>query len=220
MKLAKKLLEKGEGKPAAEYLRLVSKFWKPMKPQLEAWATSIDDGRRPRLDSSASSNPREGLGKPFELTFTDAISGKEVSVQKDLKGKIVVVDFWATWCPPCVRAMPEMKKLYTQYKSKGVEFIGVSLDMPEAEGGLAALKEFVSKNKIEWPQYHQGTGGLSKQWGITMIPTVFVIDADGKIASTNARDTIEQLIPELIAKRDRGSAPSTNGQVLEKRPGH
>jgi hypothetical protein len=54
--------------------------------------------------------------------------------------------------------------------------------------------------------------------GITIIPTVFVIDADGNIASTNARDTIEQLIPELIAKRDRGSAPSTKGQVLEKRP--
>jgi thiol-disulfide isomerase/thioredoxin len=250
LELAQQLLDKGEGKSTADYLRLVSKFCKPMKPRFDAWATAIDDGARPRLEPYTSSTPRdaelikemmeayaraaaavakgqgglqgsakrpEDIGKPFELTFTDAISGNEVSVQKDLKGKIVVVDFWATWCPPCVRAMPEMKKLYTRYKSKGVEFIGVSLDVPEAEGGLAALKEFVSKNKIEWPQYHQGSGGLSKRWGITMIPTVFVIGADGKIASTDGRFTIEKLIPELIAKRDRGPAGAT-GKVREQRP--
>ena len=57
----------------------------------------------------------------------------------DLKGKVVVVDFWATWCGPCVGEMPNMKKLYAEYKPKGVEFIGVSLDQPESAGGLKAL---------------------------------------------------------------------------------
>ena len=239
LKFAEQLLDKGEGKTVAEYLRLVSKFCKPMKPRLDAWATAIDNGGRPRMDRFAFSGPRDGglparivelfsgaatltahfeaelqrlamhaeqVGKPFELTFTDAIGGKEISVQKDLKGKVVVVDFWATWCPPCVRAVPGMKKLYAQYKDKGVEFIGVSLDLSEADGGLAALKEFVSKNGITWPQYYQGEGDLSSRWAVSAIPTLFVIDADGKLASADARGNIEKLIPELIAKRDRRPA--------------
>jgi hypothetical protein len=80
-----------------------------------------------------------------------------------------------------------------------------------------ALLHSVSLGAGEWPQYHQGSGGLSKRWGITMIPTVFVIGADGKIASTDGRFTIEKLILELIAKRDRGPA-GTTGEVLEQRP--
>ena len=73
---------------------------------------------------------REAIGKPFELEFTDAIKGSTVSI-KGLKGKVVVIDFWATWCGPCVAEMPTMKKLYAEYKDKGVEFIGVSLDQPK-----------------------------------------------------------------------------------------
>ena len=69
----------------------------------------------------------EAVGKPFALEFMDAISGSPVSIQR-LKGKVVVVDFWATWCGPCVAEMPKMKSLYAEYKNKGVQFIGVSLD--------------------------------------------------------------------------------------------
>lgn len=147
----------------------------------------------------------EGIGKPFELSFTDAISGKQIDVQKDLKGKIVLIDFWATWCGPCVAEMPEMKKTYEQYKAKGVEFIGVSLDEPETSGGLTKLKAFVKDNQIPWPQYYQGKqweSEFSRGWGITGIPANFLIDADGKLANTQARGKLDQLIPELIAKRD------------------
>ena len=75
----------------------------------------------------------DSVGKPFDLEFTEAISGSEISM-KGLKGKVVVIDFWATWCGPCVAEMPKMKKLYAEYKDKGVEFIGVSLDIKS--GGL------------------------------------------------------------------------------------
>jgi thiol-disulfide isomerase/thioredoxin len=150
----------------------------------------------------------EGVGKPFELKFTEAITGKEISMA-DLKGKVVVIDFWATWCGPCVAEMPKMKQLYAEYKSKGVEFIGVSLDQAESAGGLTKLKEFVKKEGIEWPQYYQGNywqSDFSSSWGINSIPCVFIIDHEGKLYSTEARGQLEKLIPELIAKRDGKSA--------------
>jgi thiol-disulfide isomerase/thioredoxin len=151
---------------------------------------------------------REGIGKPFELEFTDAIKGETVSI-KGLKGKVVVVDFWATWCGPCVVEMPKMKTLYAEYKDKGVEFIGVSLDQPKEQGGLDRLKKFVADKEIGWPQYYQGNywnSEFSKSWGINSIPCVFIIDADGKLYSTEARGKLETLIPELLAKRDKTSA--------------
>jgi len=156
----------------------------------------------------SSRRQREAIGKPFELAFTDAISGSEVSMET-LKGKVVVVDFWATWCGPCVGEMPKMKKLYAEYKDKGVEFVGVSLDQPKDQGGLDELKDFVAKNHIGWPQYYQGKGWeseFSKGWGVNAIPCVFVVDADGKLYSTEARGKLETLIPELLEKAKKKDA--------------
>jgi len=149
----------------------------------------------------------EGVGKPFDLSFTDAISGQPMSI-KGLQGKVVVIDFWATWCGPCVAEMPKMKELYAHYKPQGVEFIGVSLDQPESDGGLAKLKEFVKTQDISWPQYFQGNGwesDFSLSWGINSIPAVFTVDASGNLYSTEARGKLETLIPDLIKKRDEKS---------------
>lgn len=155
----------------------------------------------------------EAIGKPFELSFKDATKGTEISM-KDLKGKVVVIDFWATWCGPCVDEMPNMKKLYSQYKDKGVEFIGVSLDQPKEKGGLDKLKNFVEKNEIAWPQYYQGNywnSEFSKSWGINSIPCVFIVDADGNLYSTEARGQLEELIPALLKKAGAKAQAGTGG---------
>ena len=80
----------------------------------------------------------EQVGKPFELTFEELRTGEQINLQEDLKGKVVVVDFWATWCGPCIAEMPNMKELYSQYKDKGVEFVGISLDAPPSEGAATS----------------------------------------------------------------------------------
>ena len=146
-------------------------------------------------------------GKPFDLEFTDAISGAAVSVRQ-LKGKVVVIDFWATWCAPCMADLPEMKQLYAKYHDGGVEFIGVSLDRPEAHGGLENLKKVVAEQRITWPQYYQGDGWDSKfssSNGINAIPAVFLIDAEGKLASTEAVGKLDTMIPALL-KKSAGSS--------------
>ena len=151
----------------------------------------------------------ESVGKPFELKFEELRSGNEINLQEDLAGKVVVIDFWATWCGPCIAEMPTMKKLYSEYKDQGVEFVGISLDAPPSQGGRDKLLAYVEENDIAWPQYYQGNGwdsDFSKGWGINSIPAVFIVDADGKLHSVNARGKLEEMIPELIAKRDGGEA--------------
>jgi thiol-disulfide isomerase/thioredoxin len=159
-----------------------------------------------------SHSKTESVGKIFHLEFTDAITGGTVSMTS-LRGKVVVIDFWATWCGPCVAEMPKMKTLYAKFRDQGVEFIGVSLDQSKDKGGLDSLKKFVKEEGIEWPQYYQGkfwNGDFSKSWGINSIPCVFIVAADGKLYSAEARGKLEEMIPKLL-ERKGSIAAADNG---------
>ncbi len=165
---------------------------------------------------AGSRRQKAAVGKPFDLEFTDAIKGTTVSI-KGLKGKVVVIDFWATWCKPCVDEMPKMKKIYAEYHDKGVEFIGVSLDQPKEQGGLDKLKKFVADKEIPWSQYYQGNGWeseFSKSWGVSGIPCMFIVDQEGKLVTVEGREQIEKLIPELLKKKEApaGAGAGAGGQ--------
>jgi len=185
------------------------------KDQAPLYRTIIESYPSSRFADMARGSLKklEAVGKPFELEFTDAVKGTSISM-KGLRGKVVVIDFWATWCGPCVAEMPKMKTLYAKYHEKGVEFIGVSLDQPEDQGGLDKLKAFVAKNEITWPQYYQGKGwdsDFSKSWGINSIPCVFIVDREGKLSSIEARGKLDTMIPELLGedkeKADEAAGP-------------
>jgi uncharacterized protein (TIGR03067 family) len=161
---------------------------------------------------------RESIGKPFKLEFTDAVNGRTVSTSK-LNGKILVIDFWATWCGPCVAEVPHLKELYAKYNDQGVEFIGVSLDLPEERGGLESLRKFIKENEVPWPQYYQGNGwesAFSRTWDIKAIPAVFVVDSAGMLVSIDARGELDQLIPHLLEGRSGDSGRSDDSSKSQR----
>lgn len=112
------------------------------------------------------------------------LAGEPLSIAK-YKGKIVLIDFWATWCPPCVGELPNVIAAYKKYHDKGFEIIGISLDKDEA-----ALKSFIAAKGITWQQYFDGKGWESKlgqQYGIQSIPATFLLDREGKVIAKDLR---------------------------------
>jgi peroxiredoxin len=105
------------------------------------------------------------------------LDGKAVKLA-DFKGKVVVLDFWATWCPPCRAEIPGFIELQKQYGEKGLAIVGVSLD----QAGAATVKAFVEKNKMNYPVVMGDDTTVKAYGGINGIPTTFVIDRKGKIA--------------------------------------
>ncbi len=104
------------------------------------------------------------------------LNGKQVSLS-DFKGKVVVLDFWATWCPPCVMEIPHFIELYEQYKEQGFAMVGISVD----RGGISVVKSFARKYQVNYPIL-MTDGQVDKAYGgIPSIPTTFVIDSAGNI---------------------------------------
>lgn len=137
-------------------------------------------------------------GREFpDFSVTD-VAGKPLSVSQ-YRGKVVLIDFWATWCPPCVAEMPHVIAAYQKYHEKGFEVIGISLDRQKD-----ALLKYIEKNKMTWPQYYDGDkpeASLADKYGIESIPTTYLVDKDGKIVATNLRgDALEEQLAKLLGK--------------------
>lgn len=110
-----------------------------------------------------------------DFQVTD-LTGKVVSLS-DYAGKIIILDFWATWCGPCKLEIPHFIKLYDEYKAQGVEIVGLSLDA----GGAKDVEPFARARKINYPMLLGNNKVVSDYGGVRGIPTAFVITQDGKI---------------------------------------
>ena len=146
---------------------------------------------------AAAAKLRSLTGKPLTLEGA-TINGDKFSTA-DWKGKVILVDFWATWCGPCLQELPRVKKAYADFHKDGLEIIGVSCDRKGE-----ALKQFLTQNPdMPWPQLFDSTakGGwhpLAESYGITGIPTMFLIDKKGVVRTVTARENFEELIPKML----------------------
>lgn len=169
----------------------LAKAEKHLKDYPDEKMNKLVEGRIKSIKASADLKT-----KPFELKFT-AVDGREVDVSK-LQGKVVLIDFWATWCGPCVAELPNVLKAYKELHAKGFEIVGISLDSDKAE-----LEGFVKAKGMEWPQYFDGKGWqneISSKYGINSIPAMWLLNKKGMVVSTNARGGLEERVTKLLAE--------------------
>lgn len=167
------------------------------------------------LVQAAKEKIKVGMDAP-EINLPDA-SGKNIALSS-LKGKVVLVDFWASWCGPCRRANPHVVELYNKYKEKGFTVYSVSLDgldertksriTDNAELKTRMEEEknkwlgAVAADKLAWPNHvselRKWDTEAAKNWGVDAIPRTFLIGKDGKVAAVNAQQDLEAQIQKLL----------------------
>jgi len=134
--------------------------------------------------------------EPLDLKFT-ALDGAEIDLAK-MRGKVVLIDFWATWCGPCVQEVPNVVAAYEELHPKGFEIVGISLDKDKAK-----LEDFIKEKGMAWPQFFDGKGWqneISSRFGIQSIPAMWLVDKKGMLVETNAREDLEGKIEKLLAE--------------------
>jgi thiol-disulfide isomerase/thioredoxin len=143
-----------------------------------------------------------GIGKPAKDFFLDLFAGGKFALSKQ-KGKVILLDFWATWCQPCVEGIPHLKEFYKQYKDKGFDIIGISLDSDKK-----ALSDYLAKEKLPWGIAFSGKGWFddtAKLYNVNLIPSYWLIDRKGVLRhfGTPLRDKekMKTAIEELIAEK-------------------
>lgn len=153
--------------------------------------------------------------KPTDIAFT-AVDGRPVSLTQ-LRGKVVLIDFWATWSAPTVVELTNQKKVYAKYHDLGFEIIGITFenaridpkDWPAAvtekkKAARERLVAFLKDNQIPWPQYFDGehwNNAFGRRFDIKSLPASMLLDREGRVISTQARgEALEPLVRKLLGR--------------------
>ncbi|MGM0599514.1 MAG: TlpA family protein disulfide reductase [Candidatus Rifleibacteriota bacterium] len=180
---------------SAQRLKLMKENF---SPEFDALIKELKSSKNPEIVAAGEKMLNEFFRDPVGKKFPEfpeglkTTDGKELSLDR-FKDKILLVDFWATWCPPCVEEVPNLVKTYNKYHEKGFEIIGISFDESKEK-----FDKYIEENNMPWPQYFDGKGWKNEvgpTYGIQSIPTMYLLDKDQKVISNNLRG--ENLEKEL-----------------------
>ncbi|HEY2826752.1 MAG TPA: TlpA disulfide reductase family protein [Pirellulales bacterium] len=156
---------------------------------------------RKLAESGSPAKETNWMGKPMEVAGTTA-DGAKFDIGQ-FKGKVILVDFWATWCGPCRALIPDLKEMYEKYHGQGFEIVGVNLDSTPSE-----LSDFLDKEKLPWVNVvgeekdGQLQFPLAEKYGIQAIPTTFLVSKDGKIAAYDVHgEELTKQVEKLLADK-------------------
>ena len=152
------------------------------------------------------------LGKQAPTISGVDVDGKAVSLA-GLKGKVVLINFWATWCPPCVAEIPGLNALAEKFHDRGFEVIGINVDamhedVKDTKNALTAVRRFLVSQNIAWTNLLNRTGAddLTKAYGVEDIPANFLIGRDGKVTALElSGDGLERSVSQVLRSGTTGS---------------
>jgi thiol-disulfide isomerase/thioredoxin len=163
------------------------------------------------------SEPKPLAGKDENdqpIACTD-IDGKPLDLAA-YKGKVLLIDFWATWCGPCMQELPNVLAAYRKYHDKGFEILGISLDRDRA-----AFDKVVADRKMTWRHYYDGKfwdNVIGKAWGVGSIPATYLVGQDGKIVAVGLRgEQLEKRLEKLLGGAKPAAAKPTTPPVAPKK---
>lgn len=180
---------------AAQRLQMMKEEF---SPEFDALLKEAQQSTNPEIVKVAGMMLNEFFRNPIGKEFPKFPEGMKTTDGKDLslerfKGKVLLVDFWATWCPPCRAEVPNIVKAYKEYNPKGFEIVGISFDESREK-----FDEYLKENAMPWPQYFDGKGWQNEvgpTYGIQSIPAMYLLDKDGKVVTSDLRG--EKLEAEL-----------------------
>lgn len=165
--------------------------------EIQGYLALEPQGPYERLARKLLENPKRARGSiapDFRLT---TLQGQTLNLDQ-LAGKVIVLDFWATWCTPCVESVGDLREVTKKFSPEQLILISVNEDSPEN-----VWRAFVAKKRMDWPQYRDADGGIGESFGVHAFPTYIVIDGDGvilrRIVGENPKQTVVYRLKDTLA---------------------
>ena len=152
-------------------------------------------GEIPKPSTPTTSRLSEWIGKPAPDFQVKDLKGADLSLEK-YRGQVVLLDFWATWCGPCIAELPNVKQTYEKYKGQKFQIIGISLDRSRKP-----LEAMIENDGLSWVHYWDQNGNIANQYKVTGIPSMFLLDGQGIIRKVGLRGhALGSAVAELVAE--------------------